>query len=352
LGLELFRHLAPATDNVLFSPTALAAALWLAASGSAGKTKQEMQRVLHTETVHDLDASTAALLASMSDRNQGRDVELHAAVRLWLQPQSPVQQDFASRVPPSGVSSLGEADFVRDPASASASMMRWADEETHRQFAYKLRPCASPHCLMVSSAASFKGRWAVPYTVTTSMPFHFPNGRTNVVPTTSTKIDTRYALVDGVQLVLLPCGGGLTMFVALPESGHMLANLERDLVKNSDKWHHRLESGWEVELYLPQWTAAVTYESTNALAQLGARTATSPAADFSGIAPTLAISAVVHSAALEVAPGPPPVARDELLPHYQTPRAVFRADHPFLYFVEDPETGAVLFIGRVSNPLP
>jgi serpin B len=29
---------------------------------------------------------------------------------------------------------------------------------------------------------------------------------------------------------------------------------------------------------------------------------------------------------------------------------LFHADHPFLYFLEDPETGAVLFAGRVADP--
>jgi len=28
----------------------------------------------------------------------------------------------------------------------------------------------------------------------------------------------------------------------------------------------------------------------------------------------------------------------------------FRADHPFLFFLRDDETGLVLFMGRVTNP--
>ena len=29
---------------------------------------------------------------------------------------------------------------------------------------------------------------------------------------------------------------------------------------------------------------------------------------------------------------------------------IFRADHPFLYVIRDTGTGAVLFMGRLSNP--
>ena len=31
---------------------------------------------------------------------------------------------------------------------------------------------------------------------------------------------------------------------------------------------------------------------------------------------------------------------------------VFRADHPFIYFLRDSETGAVLFAGRLVTPTP
>ena len=38
----------------------------------------------------------------------------------------------------------------------------------------------------------------------------------------------------------------------------------------------------------------------------------------------------------------PPVEKD--------PPKVFRADHPFLYLIRHRETGAILFLGRVTTP--
>jgi serpin B len=33
------------------------------------------------------------------------------------------------------------------------------------------------------------------------------------------------------------------------------------------------------------------------------------------------------------------------------PVPVFRADHPFIFFIQDDETGTILFMGRVVNPI-
>jgi len=30
---------------------------------------------------------------------------------------------------------------------------------------------------------------------------------------------------------------------------------------------------------------------------------------------------------------------------------VFRADHPFIFFIQERETGSILFMGRVSEPV-
>jgi serpin B len=36
----------------------------------------------------------------------------------------------------------------------------------------------------------------------------------------------------------------------------------------------------------------------------------------------------------------------------EPPVRVFNADHPFLFFLRDVESTAVLFIGRVTDPVP
>ncbi len=80
------------------------------------------------------------------------------------------------------------------------------------------------------------------------------------------------------------------------------------------------------------------------------------AADFSGMtgAPGLFIGDVIHKAFIDVAEKGTEAAaatavimKDASMPMNDL---YFRADRPFLYFLRDQPTGAILFMGRVLDP--
>jgi serpin B len=83
-----------------------------------------------------------------------------------------------------------------------------------------------------------------------------------------------------------------------------------------------------------------------------------PDADFSGIDGTheLFIGAVVHQAFVDVdehgteaAAATAVMMRAGSAPPSEKP-IVFRADHPFLFFIRDTQSGVVLFAGRLADP--
>jgi serpin B len=87
---------------------------------------------------------------------------------------------------------------------------------------------------------------------------------------------------------------------------------------------------------------------------------TGGAADFSGMDGTnnLYISDVIHKAFIDVneegteAAAATAVVMDLAMaaPGGSPPVPEFRADHPFVFLIQDRETGTILFIGRVTNP--
>jgi serpin B len=124
----------------------------------------------------------------------------------------------------------------------------------------------------------------------------------------------------------------------------------------------------EVKLYLPRfkntWGAV---DLKDLFVSLGMTLAFDPfQADFSGIngcppprEDALFIAAVFHQASVEVnEEGTEAAAATAVAmpPAWATPRRkpppvpIFRADHPFLFAIRDRGSGAVLFLGRTTDP--
>jgi serpin B len=114
-----------------------------------------------------------------------------------------------------------------------------------------------------------------------------------------------------------------------------------------------------VRLSLPRFRLTAQTELEDTLKSLGMTAAFSDAADFSGItsAAPLKINTVEHAADLSVdeegnvaaaatGVGFIPVSA----PFIPADAVRFNANHPFLFFLRDNSTGAVLFAGRLTNP--
>ena len=80
------------------------------------------------------------------------------------------------------------------------------------------------------------------------------------------------------------------------------------------------------------------------------------AADFSGMDSNydLCISDVIHKAWGEVNESGTQAAASTVVTVVERvapmPSPVFRADHPFLFFIRDTQSGSLLFMGRLASP--
>jgi serpin B len=112
-----------------------------------------------------------------------------------------------------------------------------------------------------------------------------------------------------------------------------------------------------VMVYFPRFVTRTDYSLADPLASMGMPDAFGSAADFSGMDGTrnLNISAVIHSAYVNVdEEGTEAAAATHIMmgAGAAAPEkpVVFRADHPFIFLIQDNDTGAILFIGRIVNP--
>jgi serpin B len=176
----------------------------------------------------------------------------------------------------------------------------------------------------------------------------------------SQKLKARYVARDGVSMVELPYqGGNLSMVVLLPEAKDGLKALEGRLNEgNLATWLGDLDKARETEVVvqLPKFKLSSQFGLKPTLAAMGMPTAFSEAADFSGMDGThdLFITAVVHQAVVEVnEQGTEAAAATAVVVGLKSASMgpVFRADHPFLFLIRERQSGAILFLGRMANPV-
>ena len=126
-------------------------------------------------------------------------------------------------------------------------------------------------------------------------------------------------------------------------------------MENIEEWQDALVEQ-EVDIYIPKFKTETKYMMVPTLAKMGMSTAFSSGADFSGMDGTksLFVSDVIHQAFVEVnEEGTEAAAATAVvmtLSAMPMPNPVFRADHPFVFIIQENSTGNMLFVGRISDP--
>jgi serpin B len=217
--------------------------------------------------------------------------------------------------------------------------------------------------LVLVNAIYFKGNWIRQFEtrLTKKEPFHLSSGNTVTVPLMRQTDEFDYAESPDLQVLELPyAGGDLSMVVLLPRTVDGLGNLEAELTtQNLKAWTGNLRHK-KVIVFLPKFRVTSGFSLAETLAGLGMPDAfDGDLADFSGMdgRRDLFISAVAHKAFIEVnEEGTEAAAATAVmvgltgLPQTNAPPPVFRADHPFLFFIRDNSNGSILFLGRVTDP--
>ena len=171
----------------------------------------------------------------------------------------------------------------------------------------------------------------------------------------------RYTETEAVQVLELPyTGDEVSMLIVLPKIesvAHILADLDTDMLGG---WTSSLAET-EVDIYLPSFEVESSYSLVEYLITLGMQLPFGSGANFSGITgtPDLLISNVLHKAFIEInEEGTEAAAATAVImeltatPGGEEPeRVVFDCDQPFLYMIQHQETGTILFMGVLDNPV-
>lgn len=359
---DLYHELSGAPGNLFFSPSSISTALAMTYAGARGATAAEMAATLclpdDQAAVH---AACAGLLEALEPGEEAGYV-LEVANRLWGQYDYPLKGDFlaACRVHYGG--GYAPVDFVGATEEARTTINDWVADRTEDRIRDLLEPgTVDPlTCLVLTNAVYFHGLWqhAFDPVATRDAPFHTADGRAVETPFMHQSAQLELGAAEGLRILRLPYeGGALACYVLLPDARDGLAELESRLdAETLDSWLASVTPR-RVDCALPRFELTSEFDLGQTLAGMGMPTAFTAEADFTGISEIreLYISRVVHEAYVDVfEEGTEAAAATAVVIKRLTavpdPSAVFRADHPFLFLIRHEETGAVLFMGRLTDP--
>ena len=114
----------------------------------------------------------------------------------------------------------------------------------------------------------------------------------------------------------------------------------------------------KVVVSIPKFTMTAQFELVPTLKSMGMEAPFGSNADFSGMTGRrdLRISNVIHKAFVEVneegteSAAATGVVMRSMAMERPLPLPVFRADHPFVFLIQDERSGVILFMGRLIEP--
>ncbi len=376
----LYQAIRAGEDNLLYSPFSISQALAMVYAGARAETARQMADTLHfTLPKERLHAAFNALDQELAGRASAAVVgqsgpekaevafELHSANAVWGQQGLPYRAEYLAVLAQNYGAGMQLADLKGNPNAAVAEINRWVSRETAGRIPEIVRELQPDAGLVLANAIYFNAAWALPFLErnTYDEPFHLLDGEQTPVAMMHQRSHFRYTSGDGYQAVELPyLGRTVAMVILLPADGRF-REVEQRL---TGAWVQDVVarlSEQDVILTLPKFTYEPQLPLTEILRDMGMPDAFDrDAADFSGIiertpAHWLYIGDVRHksfidvnelrteAAAVTVVEMPVGAAPAKEPP----PPIVMKIDRPFIFVIHDMETGAILFVGRVMNPV-
>jgi serpin B len=404
-GQALFRDFSAGSGNIVFSPYSIGTAMAMVLAGARGETERELAAVLHHSLdraqINDANASALATLNGY-DKSEAppicppalqlvgerceakptaaggcpfpasRSAELCVATPRFV-PSAKLLVANALMLAGAGVAK-DYASLLKDRYAAEVfqrasleTVNGWVSQRTEGKIEKIVEKLSD---VILVNAVYFKSRWAVAFDkkLTKNEFFSLTRSRQEMVPTMLQRTNHAVVVREGYRAIRLPYAvRSLAMVIALPNEVDGLADVARRL--DRDEFAQMLgalqkELPRPVSLMLPRFKTEYAADLKAVFTKAGM---TLPfdtrRADFSGLtgrspqeAPT-AIDQIVHRAVIEVSEESTEAAAATAVGIMITsvaPKPVeplqFRVDRPFLYYLVDDRTGAVLFQGRVLDP--
>lgn len=358
-GIDLFKSLsaAGAGENVVMSPLSASMCLSLAANGASDQTMAEILTAMHYEgnnadALANLNSVNSTFMDALPMTDPTSTVKLANSV--WLAGGYPVLPAYAEAVGSSYQATVQNIDF--GTMAGIEKINEWVNRSTDGVIK---KMFTSPQPLVdmaLINATYFKGKWQKPFKKgdTSKQTFTSANGSTTKVDMMKQSGQYAVSLASDFTMLVKQFGNyAYSMYFILPKEGKTADEVAASLSGASIQAAIDNMKLLKADIYVPRTEVSNYFDLTESMKSLGINNLfKSNSLPLISTQPFQAIGmsqmtcfsmdedgATAASVTGILGDGAPPV-----IDYIE-----FRLDRPFLFFIREASTGAILFLGKINK---
>ena len=347
-------------NNMFFSPISISMALSMLYQGAGSTTKDCMAETLNYTGLSDEEVNDSYVEHLKYFKALYPNVELNISNSIWINEGFKVKDSFISINNKVFNAKCSNLDFTQK--SACDTMNNWISYSTKGMIGGMIDPPIPDGVTMfLMNAIYFNGSWANKFDASETKDGIFTtiNGGKETIPMMNKTDSCLYTSTSEYKAVKLPYAkGNISMSLILPYNDNIndfISEFDNEKLAEMNSYFSEKN---EVILSIPRFK--IEYEPKkfkDTLIAEGLGEAFSGSADFSGISErSLYIDDVRHKAVIDVNEEGTEAAAVTIISMAspsanqkpQTP-TTFIADKPFMFIIQDNQTGTILFMGKVAD---
>jgi len=363
-AFDLFHELQKNGDvNQFFSPYSVHQALAMAMNGNEDEIEAEFMRVLRFEGMELEEANKAAKSLTQYLLELDPKVRLSIANAIWYKQGFELNQAFAEDVRDSYSAEIASLD-MSNPQSNDV-INQWIENNTNGMIKDMLDAVDPAAVMYLVNAIYFKADWKYRFDVgnTKKVPFYTAAGQEVAVDMMqmSSPAGLRYYADGALEYLEIPYSTGqYTMGVIIDKDFELDNKMEAFTLEDLEHFRANADTSNFI-LKMPKFKMGYRIDNLNE--QLQSLGLVKPFVEsplnfsklFNNPTEPMFISKVIHEAVIEVNEKGTEAAAVTVVEIFTTstgplePR-VFSLDKPFVFFIQEYSSGALLFIGKLGNP--
>jgi len=350
-----------ASENIVISPINIGVALSMFSIGALGDTKSGIQQALNLE-LGDSALITSSAKDLMDSLNDQQGAQFANGYTLYINEGPTVREDFAIRMEDYFKLDLNFENFSEE--RLEVHLNDWASNLTNDSAPittiFSDNSLSHDTSTFMLSVSSVDCRWDVAFNLanTRTLPFTIDSGQTLAVPTMRGKMTIGYYEDEDVTLGLFPLSGGqITLAIFIPPDDDTLEKFLRDFTGDDiTKWR-LLAYEKEKWIYLPKINFAnpSVLELSGILSSMGASDMfNKETADFTNLGSNFYIDDFYVASQIriiETGDQESDITPVDITRANNNNEDFFIINRSFVFALLDNQTGGILTIGTLANPI-